>query len=141
MLWPRLGNKQCLWLHHCIPCACAGERAGASGGKRAGGPGRPGGWAAPDSGVAGAIGSRDSLTEVIRRGAADLLAAAVEAEVAAWIDEHAHITDDHGRRQVEYMPSRAKPPPLKSLTMSSIFDSGTKYRGAGLPSGPSQLTK
>jgi len=55
---------------------------------------------ATDSGVAGAIGARDALTAVLRRGAQGLLAAAVEQEVAAWIDEHAQITDDRGRRQV-----------------------------------------
>jgi putative transposase len=61
------------------------------------------------AGVAGSIGARDALTEVIRRGAVGLLAAAVEAEVAAWIDGHAHVTDPDGRRQVVrngYMPER-----------------------------------
>ena len=61
-------------------------------------------------GVAGSIGGPgDALTEVLRRGAADLLAAAVEAEVAAWIDQRAQITDDRGRRQVVrngHMPER-----------------------------------
>lgn len=42
----------------------------------------------------------DPLTQVIRQGARTLLAQAVEAEVAAWIDQHAHITDEQGRRQV-----------------------------------------
>lgn len=42
----------------------------------------------------------DPLTEVIRQGARTLLAQAVEAEVAAWIDGHAHLTDEHGHRQV-----------------------------------------
>ena len=45
-------------------------------------------------------GGGDPLTEVIRQGAPTLLAQAVEAEVAAWIDDHAHITDAHGHRQV-----------------------------------------
>ena len=52
---------------------------------------------------------RDVLTEVIRRGARDVLAAAVEAEVAAYIEERATITDENGRRQVVrngYMPER-----------------------------------
>ena len=42
----------------------------------------------------------DPLTEVIRRGARDLLRQAVEAEVAGWIDTHAHLLDAHGHRQV-----------------------------------------
>lgn len=52
------------------------------------------------AGSLGQVGSRDVLTEIIRKGAADLLGAAVRAEVAAWIDEHASITDADGRRQV-----------------------------------------
>lgn len=42
----------------------------------------------------------DALTEVLRQGAQQLLIQAVEAEVAAWIDDHATITDERGRRQV-----------------------------------------
>ncbi len=37
-------------------------------------------------------------------------AQAVEAEVAAWIDDHAHLKDDQGRRQVVrngHLPERA----------------------------------
>ena len=45
-------------------------------------------------------GSRDALTEVLRSGAQRLLAEAIEAEVAEWIDSHAHVTDEAGRRQV-----------------------------------------
>lgn len=44
--------------------------------------------------------SADPLTDLLRQGARTLLAQAVEAEVAAWIDDHAHITDEQGRRQV-----------------------------------------
>jgi transposase-like protein len=51
-------------------------------------------------GGTGSAGARDALTEVLRRGAVDLLANAVRAEVAAWIDEHAHLVDEHGRRRV-----------------------------------------
>jgi transposase-like protein len=55
-------------------------------------------------------GSRDALTEVLRSGAQRLLAEAVEAEVAEWIDAHAHETDAAGRRQVVrngYLPKRS----------------------------------
>jgi putative transposase len=44
--------------------------------------------------------SHDVLTELCRRGAREMLARAIEAEVACWIDEHAHLTDESGRRQV-----------------------------------------
>jgi hypothetical protein len=43
---------------------------------------------------------QDVLTEVLRDGARRMLAQAVEAEVAAWIDAHAHLKYDDGRRQV-----------------------------------------
>lgn len=52
------------------------------------------------AGAIGRVGARDALTEVLRTGAVDLLANAVRAEVAAWIDAHAQVVDAHGRRQV-----------------------------------------
>src|SRR5437588_4523961 len=54
--------------------------------------------------------SQDILTDLLRDGARRLLAQAIEAEVAAWIDDHAHLVDDHGRRQVVrngHLPGRA----------------------------------
>jgi transposase-like protein len=42
----------------------------------------------------------DVLTEVLRRGARQLLTHAVEAEAAAWIENHAHLLDGEGRREV-----------------------------------------
>jgi transposase-like protein len=53
---------------------------------------------------------QDVLTEVLRDGARRVLAQAVEAEVAAWIGAHAHLTDDDGRRQVVrngHLPERS----------------------------------
>ena len=53
---------------------------------------------------------QDVLTEILRDGARRMLAQAVEAEVAAWIDDHAHLKDDQGRRQVVrngHLPERA----------------------------------
>jgi putative transposase len=44
--------------------------------------------------------SRDVLGEILRQGAREMLAKAIQAEVADWIDAHAHITDLAGRRQV-----------------------------------------
>jgi transposase-like protein len=51
----------------------------------------------------------DPLTEILRKGARDLLAQAIEAEVAAYLQERAHLSDEAGRRQVVrngYLPSR-----------------------------------
>jgi putative transposase len=43
---------------------------------------------------------QDVLTDVLRRGAQQLLAQAIDAEVADWIERHQHCRDDHGCRQV-----------------------------------------
>jgi putative transposase len=43
---------------------------------------------------------QDVLTEILRDGARRMLAEAIEAEVATWIDAHAHLKDPSGRRQV-----------------------------------------
>jgi putative transposase len=54
--------------------------------------------------------SQDVLTDLLRDGARRLLAQAVEAEVASWIDDHSHLVDDQGRRQVVrngHLPERA----------------------------------
>lgn len=68
----------------------------------------------PNAGVAGVIGSepggvRDALTEILRKGAVDLLARAVQHEVASWIDDHAQVLDAQGHRQVVrngFLPER-----------------------------------
>jgi transposase-like protein len=44
--------------------------------------------------------SRDILGEILRQGAREMLAKAIQAEVADWIDAHADITDCAGRRAV-----------------------------------------
>jgi len=44
--------------------------------------------------------SRDVLTDILRDGAQRLLAQAVEAEVAEWIDSHADLKNADGHRQV-----------------------------------------
>jgi putative transposase len=54
-------------------------------------------------------GSQDSLHEILRRGAQTLLTQAIESEVAEWIEQHQHVTDQRGRRQVVrngYLPQR-----------------------------------
>ncbi len=53
--------------------------------------------------------SRDVLTEILREGAQAMLSRAIEAEVAEWIDEHEHVRDGRGHRQVVrngYLPER-----------------------------------
>ena len=53
--------------------------------------------------------SHDVLTEVLRDGAKRLLAEAIQAEVADWIESHSHIKDLTGHRQVVrngYLPER-----------------------------------
>ena len=53
--------------------------------------------------------NRDALTLILREGAQQMLATAIEAEVAEWIAGHAHFTDEAGRRQVVrngYLPKR-----------------------------------
>jgi putative transposase len=44
--------------------------------------------------------AKDVLTEILRGGAQRLLVQAIEAEVAQWIEEHAHLKDEKGHRQV-----------------------------------------
>jgi putative transposase len=45
-------------------------------------------------------GSRNCLQEILRQGAQKMLAQAIEAEVAEWIEQHQHLQDKQGRRQV-----------------------------------------
>src|SRR5262249_46069975 len=44
--------------------------------------------------------AQDVLTDILRQGAQNLLAQAIEAEVADWIDRHQHRRNATGRRQV-----------------------------------------
>jgi putative transposase len=53
--------------------------------------------------------SSDPLTDVLRQGARDLLAMAVQAEVAAFVAGHAHLLDDEGRQRLVrhgFLPER-----------------------------------
>lgn len=55
------------------------------------------------------VASEDVLTAILRQGAQKLLAEAIEAEVAAWLEEHRQVTDERGRRQIVrngYLPER-----------------------------------
>jgi putative transposase len=52
---------------------------------------------------------KDVLTEVLRRGATQLLAQAIQAEVAVYLDAHSALRDEAGRQQVVrngYLPHR-----------------------------------
>jgi putative transposase len=51
----------------------------------------------------------DVLTGILREGAQRMLTTAIEAEVADWIENHAHVKDKNGHRQVVrngYLPER-----------------------------------
>ena len=64
---------------------------------------------------------QDVLTEILRDGARRLLAEAIEAEVAAWIDAHAHLKDASGRHQVVrngHLPGRTIPGSARSRSSS-----------------------
>jgi len=43
---------------------------------------------------------KDLLTEVLRKGARELLAQAIDQEVREWIEQRTELVDEHGRRQV-----------------------------------------
>jgi transposase-like protein len=47
-----------------------------------------------------ALAARDVLSDILRQGAQQMLAAAIEAEVAEWIDARSTLTDEQGHRQV-----------------------------------------
>jgi putative transposase len=60
--------------------------------------------------VGPSISGDDPLTEVLRQGARTLLAQAIEAEVATYLWERAHLKDEAGRQLVVrngYLPERA----------------------------------
>jgi hypothetical protein len=53
--------------------------------------------------------SHDVLTDVLRQGAQKMLGQAIEAEVQAWIEQHADLRDARGHHQVVrngYLPER-----------------------------------
>jgi len=55
------------------------------------------------------VGSRDVLTQVLREGAQRMLAQAIEAEAAEWIDAHLQVTTETGHQAVVrngYLPKR-----------------------------------
>src|SRR5665647_2820133 len=53
-----------------------------------------------DAGRAGGAPDRSVIDEIVREGARAMLAAALRAEVAAYVEAHAGEVDEHGRRLV-----------------------------------------
>src|SRR5260370_24751631 len=45
-------------------------------------------------------GSKDVLTDILRQGAQQLLAQAIEAEVQEWLEQRTECRDERGRQQV-----------------------------------------
>ena len=64
------------------------------------------------SGQAATVGG-SLIDEIVRDGARRMLAAALEAEVAAYIEAHADQLDEHGHRLV-VRNGRAEPPEFRS---------------------------
>jgi len=54
----------------------------------------------PSAAAPSAPAARDALSQILQRGARQLLIQAVEAEVAQWVEQRGHLLDEDGRRQV-----------------------------------------
>ncbi len=77
----------------------------------------------------------DPLSEVLRAGARQLLAQAVEMEVTAFVEEHAGLTDEAGRRRVVrhgYLPEREVQTGIGPV---AVRCPRVRDRGAGAPGG------
>ena len=75
--------------------------------------------------------SEDPLTEVLRLGARRLLAQAVEMEVTTFVEMHADLTDEAGRRRVVrhgYLPEREMQTGIGAV---SVRCPRVRDRGAG----------
>jgi transposase-like protein len=82
----------------------------------------------------------DPLTEVLRAGARRLLAQAVEAEVASFVEIHSDLTDEAGRRRIVrhgYLPEREIQTGIGAVAVRCprVRDRGVRDRGAGAPGG------
>ncbi len=77
----------------------------------------------------------DSLTEILRAGARQLLVQAVEAEVTSFVEAHGHLTDAVGRRRIVrhgYLPEREIQTGIGSL---AVRCPRVRDRGTGAPGG------
>ena len=75
----------------------------------------------------------DPLTEVLRKGARDLLAQAVEAEVAGFLRDFADLTDDAGRQRLVrhgHLPEREV---LTGIGRVPVKVPRVRDRGTGVP--------
>lgn len=80
--------------------------------------------------------SRDVLSEVLKTGAQQLLAAALEEEVAEYMSRYEHLRDDKGRRQVVrngHLPERSiisgiGPIPVRQPRVEDRRDTGERER-------------
>ena len=69
----------------------------------------------------------DVLTEILREGAQRMLATAIEAEAADWIERHSHVLDEKGHRQVVrngYLPERKITTGLGEIEVKALTDNG-----------------
>ena len=79
--------------------------------------------------------SPDPLTEVIQAGAKELLSAAVQAEVAGFMAEHAHLLDEEGRQRLVrhgFLPDRGVMTGIGKVPvqMPRVRDRGTNADGS-----------
>ena len=79
-------------------------------------------------------GIEDPVTEVLRQGARKLLAQAIEAEVEAFLQEHAGLTERDGRRRIVrngYLPEREIQTGIGavSVRMPRVRDKGGAVQG------------
>ncbi len=75
--------------------------------------------------------SEDPLTEILRVGARQLLAQAVEMEVADFVEDHADLTDGSGRRRIVrhgHLPERTVQTGIGSV---AVRCPRVRDRGAG----------
>ena len=81
---------------------------------------------------------RDELSEVVRHGARQIIRQAVEAELQAFLEEHAAERDGRGRRSVVrngYLPSREVLTGIGPVRVPCSPDAGQVRRGTLFPLG------
>jgi len=76
--------------------------------------------------------SPDPLTEILRKGARDLLAQAVEAELCDLLAKHAHLTYAAGRQRL-VRHGHCSQPPGRGLKQAFLAHQGRELLGIALP--------
>ena len=72
----------------------------------------------------------DVLIEILRQGAQRMLATAIEAEAADWIEQHSHVSDENGHRQVVrngHLPERPSNPRLLPCVIATDAPKATVH--------------